>query len=104
MIEAIRVVMKNSRQKLTGSLKKKMPINTVPTAPIPVQTVYAVPIGSVCVAFTSSVMLMVRQTRNMAYQKSAALPESVFAFARQEANATSNKPAMIRMIQFMEAR
>ena len=38
MIEPINVVMKNMRQKLNGSLKKKIPINTVPTAPIPVQT------------------------------------------------------------------
>jgi len=36
--EAIRVTMKNSLQKVTGSLKKKMPRSTVPTAPIPVQT------------------------------------------------------------------
>jgi len=39
--------MKNMRQKLTGSLNKKIPINTVPTAPMPVHTAYAVPIGKV---------------------------------------------------------
>ncbi len=33
-----------------GSLKKKIPISTVPTAPIPVHTAYAVPIGIVCIA------------------------------------------------------
>lgn len=30
--------MKNKRQNVAGSLKKKMPISTVPTAPIPVHT------------------------------------------------------------------
>lgn len=38
IMEAIRVKMKNSRQKLAGSLKKSIPTKTVPTAPIPVHT------------------------------------------------------------------
>lgn len=38
MMEAMRVEIKNSLQKSTGSLNKKMPTSTVPTAPIPVQT------------------------------------------------------------------
>lgn len=38
MIEQIKVVKKNTRQKLAGSLKIKIPTKTVPTAPIPVQT------------------------------------------------------------------
>lgn len=38
IIEPIRVVIKNSLQKVAGSLNTKIPINTVPTAPIPVQT------------------------------------------------------------------
>ena len=37
-IEIIRVLRKKIRQKLAGSLKIKIPSNTVPTAPIPVQT------------------------------------------------------------------
>ena len=45
MIELIKVVMKNIRQKSAGSLNTKIPTRTVPTAPIPVQTAYAVPIG-----------------------------------------------------------
>lgn len=36
--EAISVVMKSSRQKLAGSLKTRMPMRTVPTAPMPVHT------------------------------------------------------------------
>ncbi len=38
------------RQKVAGSLNMKIPTSTVPTAPIPVHTAYAVPIGSVSVA------------------------------------------------------
>lgn len=38
MIDAMRVVRKNSRQKVAGSLKMKMPITTAPTAPMPVHT------------------------------------------------------------------
>ena len=37
-IDAIRVKMKNMRQNVPGSSKKKMPISTEPTAPTPVQT------------------------------------------------------------------
>jgi hypothetical protein len=44
-MDAINVVIKNNRQKVAGSLKIKIPIKTVPTAPIPVQTAYQVPIG-----------------------------------------------------------
>lgn len=36
--EPIKVTIKKILQKLTGSLKKKIPIKTVPTAPIPVHT------------------------------------------------------------------
>ena len=37
-MEAINVEIKNNRQKVAGSLKTYIPIKTVPTAPIPVQT------------------------------------------------------------------
>lgn len=37
-MEQIRVLRKNNRQKLAGSLKNNIPIITVPTAPSPVQT------------------------------------------------------------------
>src|SRR5690242_21802408 len=49
-IEPIKRKMKNIRQKSDGSLKRIMPTMTVPTAPIPVHTAYAVPIGMTCVA------------------------------------------------------
>ena len=37
-MDAMSVVMKNSRQNVAGSWKKRMPTSTVPTAPMPVQT------------------------------------------------------------------
>ncbi len=49
-IEAINVAIKNSLQKSAGSLKKRIPMITAPTAPMPVHTAYAVPMGKVCVA------------------------------------------------------
>jgi hypothetical protein len=42
-IDIINVVRKKSLQKSAGSLKKRIPTITVPTAPMPVQTAYAVP-------------------------------------------------------------
>jgi len=48
--EAMSVKRKNIRQKSVGSLKKIIPTITVPAAPIPVHTAYAVPIGNVFVA------------------------------------------------------
>ena len=64
----INVVMKNRRQNVAGSLKTKIPTKTVPTAPIPVQTAYAVPMGRCCVTFKSSPMLTPKQIKNPMYQ------------------------------------
>ena len=63
-MDAIRVKMKNTLQKSAGSLKKNIPTNTVPTAPIPVHTAYAVPIGNDCDALYNRIILMVKQTKN----------------------------------------
>ncbi len=56
-IEAISVVMKKMRQNVAGSRNTRMPISTLPTAPMPVHTGYAVPIGIASVAFASSTAL-----------------------------------------------
>lgn len=48
IIDAIRVKRKNIRPIDTGSLNTNIPNSTVPTAPIPVHTAYAVPSGNVC--------------------------------------------------------
>lgn len=55
--EAMRVKMKNMRQKVAGSLNTRMPMSTVPTAPMPVQMGYAVPMGMTLVAFDRKSML-----------------------------------------------
>ena len=100
MIDAISVVIKNIRQKVAGSLKNRMPMSAVPTAPMPVHTAYAVPIGSAWLAFTSNTMLMMSDTKKPAYHPYISFPLDSFALARHDANATSNNPATINMIQF----
>ena len=46
-MEKTKVEIKNNLQNSDDSLKRKIPEMTVPTAPIPVQTAQAVPIGIV---------------------------------------------------------
>ena len=99
-MDKINVVMKNTRQKVAGSLKTMIPTKTLPTAPIPVQTAYAVPIGNSLVAFTNNNMLMERHTKKPPYQSKEVFPEVSFAFPRQVAKPTSNKPAIMSKIQF----
>ena len=101
MIEPISVVIKKILQKLTGSLNINMPINAVPTAPIPVHTAYAVPIGSVWVAFMSNNILTVNEIKNPPYHTYTALPVASLAFPKQDANATSKSPAIIKIIQII---
>lgn len=101
MIEPIKVVIKRILKNVAGSLNTKMPINAVPTAPMPVHTAYAVPMGNVWVAFTSKTMLMVSETRKPAYHTYISFPVVSLALPKHEANATSNSPAITRMIQFI---
>ena len=68
MIENIKVLIKKMRQKVAGSLNIKMPTSTLPTAPMPVQTAYAVPMGKTFVAFISKIMLIAQQIKNPPYQ------------------------------------
>ena len=95
------MIIKKIRKKVAGSLNTKMPINTVPTAPIPVHTAYAVPIGSVCVAFIKSIILIDKVIKKPAYHKYISFPVASLAFPKQNANATSNRPAKIKIIKFM---
>lgn len=101
MMEAMSVAIKNRRRNVAGSLNTKMPTNTVPTAPIPVQTAYAVPMGRYCVALTSNHMLMPSDTKKPAYHRYMVCPLVSFAFPRQKAKATSKSPAIMRVIQCM---
>ena len=93
--------MKNSRQKSAGSLKKSIPIITVPTAPIPVQTAYAVPMGNVWVARYSKYILIERQIKKPVIQAAEVVPDVSLALPRQVVKPTSNSPAIIKMIQFI---
>lgn len=102
IIDTIKVVMKKSLQKSAGSLNMTIPTKTVPTAPIPVHTAYAVPIGNSCVALRSNNMLIARQIINPPYQYVAIIPVDSFAIPRQAAKPTSNRPAMINKIQFID--
>ena len=101
MIETINVDMKKSRQKSVASLNTIIPTKTVPTAPIPVQTAYAVPIGNSCVALTSKYILRVRQMKNPIYQYVTAVPVDSLALPRHAAKPTSNSPAIMSKNQFI---
>lgn len=101
MIEPINVVMKSIRKKVAGSLNTNIPTSTVPTAPIPVHTAYAVPIGNVCVAFTNSIILMASVTKKPTYHMYISLPVVSFALPKQKAKATSKRPAIINSAQFI---
>lgn len=102
MMEAIRVKMKNILQKSVGSLNKIIPMITVPTAPIPVHTAYAVPIGNDNVARYNKNMLMERQTKKPVIHQADVDPVVSLAFPKQVAKPISKKPAMIKRIQFID--
>ena len=99
--DMMRVVMKNSLQNVAGSLNTTMPSITVPTAPIPVHTGYAVPIGIVCVTFANRVILSIVKMRKPLIQYHQNRPSAVLALPRQYVNPTSHSPAIINRIQFI---
>jgi len=93
--------MKNIRQKVAGSLKYIIPIITVPTAPMPVHTAYAVPIGKVCEALFNSIKLRAMHIKKpMLHFKLLKLFESF----KHVVKPTSKRPAIIKIIQFMLQR
>ena len=91
--------MKNRRQKEAGSLNTRIPTSTVPTAPMPVHTGYAVPSGIVFAAFVSSTMLSTQIAANAVYQRTALFPVARFPLPRQKAKPVSHSPASIKIIQ-----
>lgn len=101
MIDAISVLKKKILQNVAGSLKTKIPTKTVPTAPMPVQTAYAVPMGKTCVALYNKTILIERLTKNPSNHKFEMVPEVSLAFPRQVAKPTSNSPAIRSKIQFI---
>ena len=98
--DIINVKRKKILQNVAGSLKKIIPTKTLPTAPIPVQTAYAVPIGNSFVTLTNNNILIAKQIKKPPYQSSETFPLVSFALPRQVANATSKSPAIINKIQF----
>lgn len=92
-MERINVVIKKTRQKLTGSLKKIIPTKTVPTAPKPVQTAYAVPIGKVAVALFKNTKLNIAQIKkpNPHFKL-----EKLLDNFKHVVNPISKQPAIIR--------
>ena len=100
-MEAINVKMKNRRQKSADSLKNIIPINTVPTAPIPVQTAYAVPNGNVCVAFISKPIDANKHKTKHPYQINDSVPDVSLAFPRLVVKPISKSPPKINSIQFI---
>lgn len=99
MMDRMSVKRKNIRQKSTGSLKIQIPTITVPTAPIPVQTAYAVPSGSVLVAVINKNMLIARQTKKPSNQMYDSFPLVSRDLPKHVAKPTSNNPAMINKNQ-----
>ena len=101
-MEIISVLRKKILQKLAGSLNTKMPRTTVPTAPIPAQTAYAVPVGIGCVPpidLNSRNILRLTLARNMTSHDHISLSDACCIFPRLIAKIDSNKPPIIRIIQ-----
>lgn len=74
---------------------------TVPTAPMPVQTGYAVPMGSVCVALASRAILSMLKHIKPPIHAHHSMPSVSLALPRQKVKATSQSPAAIRINQFI---
>lgn len=68
---------------------------------MPVHTGYTVPIGIVLAARVIRYILKPSETRNPAHHQYCAAATAVFAFPRQKVKATSMRPAIIRIIQFI---
>lgn len=88
--------MKNILQKVVGSLKKNIPTNTAPTAPIPVQTGYTVPIGIVRDARAIRYILNVKAVKKPPHHQNRDAPTAVFVLPRQNVKPTSIRPAIMR--------
>lgn len=71
---------------------------------MPVHTAYAVPIGNVKEALYKRNILILKQTKKPIIQKIEVFPEVSLALPKQDANPTSNNPAIIKRIQFISKR
>jgi hypothetical protein len=84
-----------------GSCSTNMPSSTVPTAPIPVQTGYATLSGKVLDALISRYMLAIVNIMNPAIHSQCSVPVVTLAFPRQKVKEHSQKPAIIKITQFI---
>ena len=84
-----------------GSCSTNMPSSTVPTAPIPVHTGYAMLSGRVLEALISRYMLAIVNNMNPAIQSQCSVPVVTLAFPRQKVKEHSQRPAIIRITQFI---
>jgi len=82
--------MDNNRSQSIDSLNNIMPIIATPTAPIPVQTAYAVPIGNVLSAHINNPKLPIAETAVMILGQSLVNPS---LYLRLKAKIISIKPA-----------
>jgi len=84
------------RARLVDSPNSTIPVMAAPTAPIPVQTAYAVPVGSVFIAHDNSTMLTIIAVMVIMLGVNRLNP---WVYFRPTAQTTSNKPAIKRIIQ-----
>jgi len=92
--------MQRIRATVAGSLKKTMPKTAAPTAPIPVQTAYAVPSGRDFIASPSSQKLSQAATNVTPVYRCLVKPSEAFMLLDQT---ISSKPATSRIAQAVEA-
>src|SRR5690606_20576793 len=96
MIPATINPMQTSRTTVAGSRNSTIPSTDVPTVPIPVQTAYAVPIGSDLTPRPSSPMLAIIDATVRTVGQSRVNPSVYF---RPTAHPISNSPATTRIPQ-----
>ncbi len=82
--------MKRRRALVAGSSNMMIPSEAVPTAPIPVQTAYTVPIGRSWTTFASNTILMMSATTVPTVGSGS---ESPSEYSNPIAQAISNSPA-----------
>ena len=84
------------RARLDDSPSSRIPVMAAPTAPMPVQTAYAVPTGSDRIAQDNNTILTIIAVTVMTLGVRRVKP---WVYLRPIAHTTSSRPAMKRMIQ-----
>lgn len=97
----INVDIKNNLPKLTGSLKTIIPIRTVPTVPIPLQMLYAVPSGKVLITFDMRNILKVMAATAPTPHIPFSIPIALLALPKQKVKTSSIHPDRIKRNQFI---